>query len=113
MEEANTICSMAIYPGRQIDRLIWLGTKNGEFSVRSAYHLAKECEEVDKGSCSNGENMSALWKAVWRVKCPRVVQNFLWKACNNILPTKDNLYKRGITADSNCLICERDTETVS
>jgi hypothetical protein len=42
----------------------------------------------------------------------RVVQHFLWKACNNILPTKENLYKRRIIEDSLCPICNNAIETV-
>ena len=41
-EDAVSICSMAICPQRQQDKLVWVGTKNGIFSVKSAYHLAKE-----------------------------------------------------------------------
>jgi hypothetical protein len=42
----------------------------------------------------------------------RVVQHFLWKACNNNLPTKENLYKRRITEDSLCPLCKTTTETI-
>jgi hypothetical protein len=41
-EEATKICSMAICPQRQQDKLVWVGTKNGIFSIKSAYHLARE-----------------------------------------------------------------------
>jgi len=37
---------------------------------------------------------------------------FLWKACNNILPTKDNLFKRKVVDHTTCPICERDEEIV-
>jgi hypothetical protein len=37
---------------------------------------------------------------------------FLWKACNNILPTKENLFKRGIVDDHLCLICGLQTKIV-
>jgi ribonuclease HI len=37
---------------------------------------------------------------------------FLWRACHNILPTKDNLLKRGIVQDSSCPLCYQATETV-
>jgi hypothetical protein len=42
----------------------------------------------------------------------KVVQHFLWKACNNILPTKENLYKKRITEDSLCPLYNSVTETV-
>jgi hypothetical protein len=79
-----------IFLGRQKDKQIWVGTKNGDFSAQSAYHLAKGSVEAEKGSSFNNDHVKALWRVVWGVKVPRVVQHFLWKACNNILPTKEN-----------------------
>jgi hypothetical protein len=52
-EEADLICGMAICPRQQSDRQVWVGTMNGEFSVKSAYHLAKSSAEGVNGSCSN------------------------------------------------------------
>jgi hypothetical protein len=41
-EEVEKICSMAICPCTQQDRTVWVGNKNGDFSIQSAYHLAHE-----------------------------------------------------------------------
>jgi hypothetical protein len=41
-EEVKVITNMPISPFLPPDRLIWQGTKNGSFSVRSAYHLGME-----------------------------------------------------------------------
>jgi hypothetical protein len=43
---------MAISPLGKIDQLVWAGTKKGIFTVRIAYHLAKELSVTDKGECS-------------------------------------------------------------
>jgi hypothetical protein len=37
----------------QTDKLVWLGTSNGFFFVRSAYHLAKEKSISNRGMCSS------------------------------------------------------------
>jgi ribonuclease HI len=37
---------------------------------------------------------------------------FLWRACNDILPTKENLWKKKIIKDPTCLICGREVESV-
>jgi hypothetical protein len=42
-DEARLICGMAVCPRNRQDKLVWTSTKNRKFSVRSAYHLAKEC----------------------------------------------------------------------
>jgi hypothetical protein len=41
-EEVERICSMAICPHTQQDRVVWAVNKSGLFTVHSAYHLAKE-----------------------------------------------------------------------
>lgn len=56
-EEASSICKVAICPSKQKDQLMWVGTKNGEFLVRSVYHLAKELEDGSRGSCSKDESL--------------------------------------------------------
>ena len=72
--------------------------------------------EESKGSCSNIDSSSRVWRKVWKLKGPKVVSSFfLWKACNNILgflATKTNLHKRGITQDPLCPICGLVPETV-
>jgi hypothetical protein len=80
--------------------------------VQSAYHFEKGMVESCKGCSSNMEASSLIWKKVWNVKCPRVVKSFLWKACNNILPTKGKLHKRGVTQEPMCPICGMEPETM-
>jgi ribonuclease HI len=111
-EEAELICSIPICPGRQRDRLVWVGTKNGVYSVKSAYHLARECSEAARGSCSDSTAESQQWKNVWHLKGPPIVKTFLWQACNEILPTRANLYRKGIISDPLCPICGLESETV-
>ena len=111
-DEAKRIYSMAISPLGKTDQLVWASTKKGLFTVRSAYHLAKEFAVADKGECSNARSKERMWQVIWQSKCPRVIQLFLWKACNNILPTKENLFKRAVTQDDKCPICILELETI-
>jgi hypothetical protein len=87
-EEVDLIGRLAVSPHTGMDRLVWSCTKNGEFTVRSAYHLAKDKFEVDRRSYSNRDNNRTLWKAIWNIEVPQVAKIFLWKACSDILPTK-------------------------
>jgi hypothetical protein len=41
------------------------------------------------------------------------VKMFLWKACNNILPTKENLLQRRVVSDNLCPICTLSGETTA
>lgn len=42
---------------------------------------------------------------------PPVVKMFIWRAYNNALATKANMFRHKITTDSSCLICEVESET--
>jgi ribonuclease HI len=110
-EEAELICDLVVSPRSREDRLIWNYNKSGDFTVRSAYHLAKDKYEADKGSCSNRDSYRPMWKALWAIEGPKAAKSFLWKACSEILPTKDKLFKKNITQDPLCPICCREIET--
>lgn len=96
-EEAQSILKIPLSPLRSRDRRIWRGTKNGEYSVRSAYHMEMEMElsmvSSSSGSGLNQEN--TLWQKVLKHKVPNVVKMFLLRAFNKLMPTKTNLYRRG------------------
>ena len=111
-EEAILICNIPICPQRQHDCLVWLGAKNGNFTVKSAYHIASDKIEDSRGSNSNPNACSKLWKIVWNMKVPTVAKMFIWKACYNVFPTKLNLYKKGVTEDSLCPVCRLGEESV-
>jgi ribonuclease HI len=84
----------------------------GNFSVKSAYHTALSKTQVqDSPEASNSKDMQLFWKAVWAMKLPRKIQNFVWRLCCNILPTRDNLLKRNISSPLECPICDYESET--
>ncbi|XP_062157888.1 uncharacterized protein LOC133865460 [Alnus glutinosa] len=88
---------------------IW--TKNGRFSVHSAYHL--EVERRNRGNWSTSSVQSAIptWRRLWNLKLPRFILIFIWRACNDILPTKINLYRRKIVIDQLCPMCNSEAES--
>jgi ribonuclease HI len=110
-ETVEQICSIPINPRSQEDRLIWEGTKNGSFSVRSAYHLEVERRRRENWSTSALQSAIPIWRRLWNLKLPRYILIFLWIACNNILPTKINLHRRKIVTDQLCPMCNSDTES--
>ena len=110
-EEATTIRSIPLSSTNQKDRLIWHSTANGLFSVKSAYHLAKEVEERYRAESSMEMHKSEVWKQIWRMHVPNVEKNFFWRACQDILPTRENLMRRKIVEDPLCPICGVEPET--
>lgn len=111
--DAETILSIPLSNRLPPDKVIWAVNKNGRFSVRSAYRLAME--EVWKernGDSSDCSTMKQIWKRVWGLETQNKIRNFTWKACHNILATKENLMKRHITTDDRCEECGKDFESI-
>lgn len=55
--------------------------------VKSAYHLEKSLISTE-GETSIKDAEATPWKAIWKIKVPASVKNFVWKACYDIIPTK-------------------------
>jgi hypothetical protein len=92
------------------DAVIWRGTTNGQFNVKSAYHAAMEKEsQLQAGSSSTDEKK--MWVSLWGLQIPNAEKNFLWRACHEILPTKASLCRRKVTKDALCPICGLEEET--
>lgn len=86
-------------------------SKNGDFTVRSAYYLQKDFERRGMAESSITPTHSKVWSKIWGQKAPNVVKNFLWRACHEILPTKKNLQQRKINEDPLCPVCGLEEET--
>ena len=80
--------------------------------MKSAYNLARCGEKKDGGECLDSSIMKRFWQKLWRAKVPNKVRVFGWKACQNILPTKMNLFHRQVTDDPICEECVLEPETV-
>jgi hypothetical protein len=92
--------------------MIWRGTTTGEFTIRSTNHISKEHLEATHGECSVQSKLQSLWKNIWGAKVQNPLKKFIWRACHNILPTKDNLLRRGMELDPACVFCKSEPETV-
>lgn len=92
--EAEVVLSIPISPRMLEDSVIWAWTTNGLFTVKSAYGVAQKWlrefrNRPEIGCCSDNSKMRAIWKVIWQLKCPSKIRQFMWRACKNILPTKN------------------------
>jgi hypothetical protein len=110
-EELRAIQSIPVSATNQADILIWRGTTKGTFSVRSAYHIQKEKEMKDKVESSMRLRKNTIWDKIWKLQITQAEKFFLWRACHECLPTRDNLWYKKIINDPSCPICMRETET--
>jgi hypothetical protein len=111
-EEAEAILNIPLSPNLPQDRIIWIGSKSGMFSVKSAYYIGRVLKEDARGQCSYADRMPDIWKDLWNLKILGKVKLFAWRDCQNLLPTRDNLYKRKVIQDPSCPCRSLEVETV-
>lgn len=95
------------------DCLIWIGNKEGIYSVKATYNKIKAADDkVSKVMASTSYSPPRnLWTRLWHIQTNPKVRFFLWSICNNALPTKDNLYRRKMIPDPLCPLCGYNPET--
>ena len=111
-QDADAILSIPLSASGAQDRMVWSENKSGKFTIRSAYRLA----QLDRGGegraeCSNPTSVKRIWRGVWSMDLLNKVKHFAWKACKNILATKENLWKRKITRDGVCEGYKKEIES--
>lgn len=76
------------------------------------YKLLCEIHDLNSNRPQASNSQKFFWKSIWKMKVPGKIKHFLWKACTNLLLTKENLMKCKILQESVCHHCSRDSEDV-
>lgn len=114
-EEARLIFSIPLSYFKPPDRLVWVAEKDGLFSTKSAYLVARSGGNIggdDTASSKMNGELKHMWRALWRASVPEKVKICVWRCCLNALPTKENLRKRKMIANATCPFCDGETESV-
>ncbi|KAJ8641777.1 hypothetical protein MRB53_018471 [Persea americana] len=113
-ETARVIKQMMLGNLNSPNRVRWNETSTGEYSVSSAYALEIRRQKAKaEGEASDAKVSKGMWRRIWKLKIPSKVRHFLWRACNEALPTRQNLQRRKILEDPRCRICEGEAETTT
>lgn len=112
--DADRILQIPLYRQGTEDYIAWHLTKNGVFSVRSAYY--KQWEETyvtASGSVGYGGSSShPVWKSLWNLKLPGKVKIFLWRCLHNAIPCLSVLANRHIGNNSQYPVCSSGAEDI-
>ncbi|MCH89622.1 ribonuclease H protein, partial [Trifolium medium] len=88
------------------DMMIWSKSRDGKFSVKSAYYSVME-ELLDNSSL----RVQGNWMKIWKLRIPQMVKLFLWRAARGCLPTRVNLNRRHVECTRACPFCELSEES--
>ena len=68
-------------------------------------------EEDMRGASSQTGVHSMVWTKIWHSHIPNKIKVFGWRACHEILPTRENLVQQQVLDDDTCELCTRTKET--
>ncbi|KAL0378315.1 UNVERIFIED_CONTAM: hypothetical protein Sradi_3137000 [Sesamum radiatum] len=105
--DVDCILSIELRGSGAQDEIVWHYERNGRFSVRSAYRLARQLHREAEGS-----GMQRSWRFIWTSKAIPSVVLFAWKCVRNAIPTSSNLRNKGLRIDGGCYWCDEETEDV-
>ncbi|CAN1127223.1 Putative ribonuclease H protein At1g65750 [Linum perenne] len=111
-EEARTIEAIPIGPHDIQDHWVWHFSKDGKFSVMSAYHCSRT-QEREEGRNHRYLSKDPTWSKLWNLPCPPKYQFFLWRITQNAMATRKNLWKRKCADSTLCPICGDEEEDIS
>ena len=75
------------------DSVIWKENRAQQFTVKTAYQVALRLQDHPRAEHSAARTHGTTWKEIWTLNVPPKVRNFMWRACSNCLPTRDNLHR--------------------
>ena len=85
------------------DTIIWGFSSDGDFSLKSAYYLAKGLNPLNLVT-------NNAW--IWKVMTSPWIKFFLWLCSHSSVPTYEVLGSRGLSIDSLCPICGLQSESI-
>ncbi|KAG9446327.1 hypothetical protein H6P81_012455 [Aristolochia fimbriata] len=101
--EMDRLISTARLDQNQEDKMLWIPTTEGRFTVKTTYEALAN---------SNASDTHPSYLA-WTLKGPPKAQFLLWVALHKKMLTRENLSRRGMTLQTTlCPVCGLTTETV-
>lgn len=89
--------------GDEKDVIMWKHTKDGEFTVNSAY-----LQTI--GGVGDGNTFKGNW--IWKMDTFPKIISFLWLCMHNSIPVREVLATRGINCSKLCPICRNQDESI-
>lgn len=87
------------------DRLAWVRTKEGQYSVKIGYQL---WHNLNVGASNVIQNEGR--KRIWRLDVPHKIKVFLWRFFRNNLPVRKRLRSKGVILPITSPMCTQDIE---
>ncbi|XP_040960226.1 uncharacterized protein [Gossypium hirsutum] len=86
------------------DFQVWKGELSGEFSVRSAYKLLQDANQIPNDYLLQTE-LKEFYKKLWSLQLPSKITFTIWRISWDFIPNFANLRYRRVTVNDRCPRC--------
>ncbi|GAA0148917.1 hypothetical protein LIER_08228 [Lithospermum erythrorhizon] len=96
----------------QADSIIWGPHPKGIFTVKTAYEFIHTLSQEASLGPNTSNPQYTFYKWFWKIKIPRKIKHFLWRALNNNLPTTNKLRQWKVDIQPTCILDGTHEETI-
>lgn len=111
--DIHRILQIPLSHGRE-DMVAWQHTKDGVFTVRSAYHAqwGHKLARRFQGFRPNCSAESKVWGLLWNLELPEKIKIFGWRLLHATVPCRGILANKHVGNESGCQICSAGCEDI-
>lgn len=102
--DAQAILAIPICERLLRDKISWVFTKDGNYSIKTAYMVGKACIF---------DNFHQSWVKLWSLDVSPKIRHFCWRICTSTLPVRSLLKSRHLIEDFMYPICHTEFETTA
>jgi len=109
-EEVDEVLRIPLPDNMEKDDIIWWRSRDEMYTVKGGYWLALE-DQVEQAKATEQGNF--IWDHIWGANVPRIVKDFLWRGCRNVILCRTRLFERDVDVSNVCDFCGTATETLT
>ncbi|XP_013624943.1 PREDICTED: uncharacterized protein LOC106331160 [Brassica oleracea var. oleracea] len=112
-DDITFIKSLAISSTHHRDSFCWNYTRNGQYTVKSGYRVARNLMRNDEEKEILEPNITKLQAFVWKVKAPQKMCHLMWQLLTGQVAVTRNLVRQNMRCDNYCPRCGEPEETAT
>ena len=112
-EDILLIRSLAISSTHRRDTFCWNYTKNGLYTVKSGYWVARNLLRREEEKEILEPNITKLQAFAWKIKAPQKIRHLIWQLITCHVAVTKNLIRRNMRCDNYCPRCGEPEEYVT
>ena len=105
--------SLAISPTHQRDSFCWSYTKNGQYTVKSGYWVARNLLKAEEEKEVMEPNITKLQAFAWKIKAPQKICHLIWQLITGHVAVTRNLIRRNTRCHNYCPRCGEPEESIT